>query len=59
MSKPLSLQLAELSARSNSELITRIRKIFRTAPTQRANRQLLAAVVTHTAVDAVWALWFR
>ena len=25
----------------------------------RAQRQLLASVITHTAVDVVWALWFR
>ena len=25
----------------------------------RAQRQLLAAVITHTAVDVVWSLWFR
>jgi len=25
----------------------------------RANRQILASVLTHTAVDVVWSLWFR
>jgi CAAX protease family protein len=25
----------------------------------RANRQILAAVITHTGVDIVWSLWFR
>jgi uncharacterized protein len=25
----------------------------------RANRQLLAAIITHTAVDVVWSLWFK
>ena len=25
----------------------------------RAQRQLLAAIITHTAVDVVWSLWFR
>jgi uncharacterized protein len=25
----------------------------------RARRQLLASVITHTAVDVVWSLWFR
>lgn len=25
----------------------------------RANRQILASIVTHTAVDVVWSLWFR
>jgi len=25
----------------------------------RANRQVLASVVTHTAVDVVWSVWFR
>jgi uncharacterized protein len=25
----------------------------------RANRQLLASVITHTAVDVVWSLWFK
>jgi len=25
----------------------------------RANRQILASVITHTAVDVVWSLWFR
>jgi uncharacterized protein len=25
----------------------------------RAKRQLLAAIITHTAVDAVWSLWFK
>jgi uncharacterized protein len=25
----------------------------------RANRQLLASIITHTAVDVVWSLWFK
>src|SRR5207249_3826082 len=25
----------------------------------RANRQILASAITHTAVDVVWSLWFR
>jgi uncharacterized protein len=25
----------------------------------RANRQIFASIVTHTAVDVVWSLWFR
>lgn len=25
----------------------------------RANRQILAAVITHTGIDVVWSLWFR
>jgi len=25
----------------------------------RARRQLLASVITHTAVDVVWSLWFK
>ena len=25
----------------------------------RANRQILASVITHTAVDVIWSLWFR
>jgi membrane protease YdiL (CAAX protease family) len=25
----------------------------------RARRQIFASVVTHTAIDVVWSLWFR
>ncbi len=47
MSEPISPQLAELSLLSKAELIARFRRVFRTTPTQRASRHLLALMLAH------------
>ena len=47
MSKPISSLLAELSLLSKAELIARFHRVFRTTPTHRASRHLLALMLAH------------